>query len=81
MILVCIREAFGVDPRDADHKYLKFAPNGAERRLRLDYVCINNFVVNVLIVTMPVNGNVTLLWCRRLTDKSNVNAASSHHSL
>ena len=29
------------------------------------------FVVNVLIITMPVNGNVTLLWCH-LTDKSNV---------
>ena len=28
-------------------------------------------VVNVLIITMPVNGNVTLLWCH-LTDKSNV---------
>ena len=28
-------------------------------------------VVNVLIITIPVNGNVTLLWCR-LTDKSNV---------
>ena len=27
--------------------------------------------VNVLIITMPVNGNVTLLWCH-LTDKSNV---------
>ena len=28
-------------------------------------------VVNVLIIAMPVNGNVTLLWCH-LTDKSNV---------
>ena len=28
-------------------------------------------VVNVLIITMPVNGNVTLLWCH-LTDNSNV---------
>ena len=28
-------------------------------------------VVNVLIITMTVNGNVTLLWCH-LTDKSNV---------
>ena len=26
---VCIRQAFGVNPRDADHSDLKLAPNGA----------------------------------------------------
>ena len=29
MLLVLFREDFGVDPRNADHRDLKLAPNGA----------------------------------------------------
>ena len=42
MLLVCIREDFGVNSRNADHRDLKLPPDGTRTTIGRDYVCINS---------------------------------------
>ena len=40
MLLMWIREAFGVNPRESDDSDLKLAPYGTRMTITRDYVCI-----------------------------------------